>query len=134
MTPQQVDEVVAEALGLAAMPAGDQSYTVSRDDGLEVELHLSANRDYLLILCPVGEYPEDGAQGAHMGALFANLASARSGVPPLAFDSRRAVFLARSVLWLPCLAPAQLAAALEGFAAHCVDMRQRMSEAAQAAI
>jgi hypothetical protein len=131
MTPEQADAALAEALGLIALPAGDLSYSLPHADGLEMELHLAAARDYLLLLCPVSDFPEEGAQGAHIGALFANLASARSGAPVMAFDAQRSTILARSVLWLPGLAAQQLPNNLATFAAHCMELRLRMADAAQ---
>ncbi len=132
MSPEQIDGVLASALGLAALPAGDQGYSIPGEDGLETELHVSAGRDWLLPLCPPSEYPDDGAHGAHLGALISNLTSARSGVPVTAFDAGRSAFLARKAVHLPCLAAHELDATIQEFAAHCREIRDRMAEAARA--
>lgn len=132
MSPQQVDDVLADALGLAALPAGDQSYRLPGEDGVEHEFHVSSGRDYLLLLCPMVDFPEEGAHGAHLGALLSNLTSARSGIPAMAFDPNRCAFLARKAIFLPALAADELRPLLDEFVAHCRQIRARMIEAAHA--
>ena len=131
MSPEQFEDVVSGALGLVALPAGDQGYNLPAEDGLEIEAHFSAGRDYLLLLCPLMDFPEDGAHGAHLGALLSNLSSARSGIPTMAFDTHRAAFVARKALYSPSLGAHQLKAALDEFVSHCRQIRDRMHEAAR---
>ncbi|MBL0418811.1 type III secretion system chaperone [Ramlibacter sp. AW1] len=129
MSPDQMNEVLAAHLGLSRLEPGDQGFSMPMEDGTPMELHLDAEREWLLLLAPIGDYPTGGTHGSYLGGLAGNLASARSGLPALVFDAANTTITARTVLWLPPLATGQLPELLTAFAASCRELRMHMQAA-----
>ena len=127
MTADEVNALMGALLEVPDLDDDEVTLSKALNDGGEVTFHLTRQRDYLHVFYPLVEVAADLAPGVIASGLFMNMTGAKGDMPALSFEPETSSLMARTSLWLPALAPHQLASTLDSSLQSCMSARRELS-------